>query len=72
MEIFDLRAYVGDPLSESDIESLANAPTDSLLDDYKCAQLSSESISDTSWTNGFGQNCQWFSENSVQNPGSNY
>ncbi len=71
MEIFDLRVYLGDePLSESSIESLANAVTEPLMDEYKCAQLSSDDFGDTSWTNGFGQNCQWFFENRLQHPGS--
>jgi hypothetical protein len=70
VEIFDLRIFLGDPLPASTIESLANAPTEPLKDEYKCAQLFSESISDTSWTNGFGHNCAWFFEHNAQNPGT--
>ncbi len=69
MEIFDLRVYVGDALTNSSIKTLANAPTDALPEYYKCAPLSAETTIDTSWVNGFGQNCQWFFENSAQNPG---
>ena len=71
VEIFDLRVYLGDEtLSASSIKSLANALTDPLKNEYKCAELSSDDVSDTSWKNGFGQNCQWFFENKAQYPGS--
>ena len=69
MELYDFRIYIGEPLSAKNVLALAHSPTYPIQEFYKCAPVLFKKILDSSWENGYGQNCQWLFENKAQYPG---
>ena len=67
--MYDVRMYVGEALTPEEVLAISTAPTPLLNEYYKCSPVTSETNIDTSWANGYGQNCQWIFENKAQYPG---
>jgi len=77
VEVYDLRMYVGAPLSEAEVFNIATAPVPASSafgrDDQarardRCLYLTSPDMVDRPWTDTYGHGCAWYFNNRAEYP----
>uniref|UniRef100_A0A7S1DHJ7 Polycystin cation channel PKD1/PKD2 domain-containing protein n=2 Tax=Hemiselmis andersenii TaxID=464988 RepID=A0A7S1DHJ7_HEMAN len=72
VEIYDMRMYVGAPLTTAEVFNIATAPVppspsfgrdDQARARDRCLYLTSPEMMDTSWTDTYGHGCAWYFNN---------